>query len=107
MKLDKKIVERRIELMKAEGVEFVFNADVGRSTSADHIFSEFDAVALCCGAKKARALTAAGISELSSERDGAAVIVLLLQDSMFAVVNQSLIIYTCITYFVRKMLLII
>ncbi len=61
MKLEKSIIERRVNLMKAEGVEFVFNADVGRSTSADHIFNEYDAVALCCGAKKARSLTAPGI----------------------------------------------
>ena len=61
MKLEKNIIERRINLMKDEGVEFVFNADVGRGTSADHILKEFDAVALCCGAKKARSLNAAGI----------------------------------------------
>ncbi|MBR6215632.1 MAG: glutamate synthase subunit beta [Spirochaetaceae bacterium] len=71
MKLDKKFVDRRIELMKAEGVEFVFNADVGKNISADHILNEFDAVALCCGAKKARALSAVGISELKTEKDGA------------------------------------
>ncbi len=67
MKLDKKIVERRIDLMKAEGVEFVFNADVGRSVSADHILADFDAVALCCGAKKARALAAKGLEALNGE----------------------------------------
>ena len=61
MKLDKKIVDRRIELMKAEGVEFIFNADVGRSYAASQILKDFDAVALCCGAKKARALTAPGV----------------------------------------------
>ena len=71
MKLDKKIVERRIELMKKEGVEFVFNADVGRSVSADHIKNEFDAVALCCGAKKARPLSSTGISELKTAGKGA------------------------------------
>ena len=61
MKLDKKIVDRRIELMKAEGVEFVFNADVGHDYAASQILQDFDAVALCCGAKKARALTAPGV----------------------------------------------
>lgn len=65
MKLEKKIIARRIQLMKDEGVEFVFNADVGRSLSADHILNEFDAVALCCGAKKARSLSASGIDRLS------------------------------------------
>ena len=71
MKLDKKIVDRRIELMKAEGVEFVFNADVGKNISAEHILSNFDAVALCCGAKKARALAASGMNELSTGKEGA------------------------------------
>ncbi len=71
MKLDKKIVARRIELMKAEGVEFVFNADVGRTVSAEHILEEFDAIALCCGAKKARALSATGIDKLKTSRNGA------------------------------------
>ena len=62
MKLDKKIVDRRIELMKAEGVEFIFNADVGKSYAASQILKDYDAIALCCGAKKARALNAEGIN---------------------------------------------
>ena len=64
MKLDKKIIERRVDLMKAEGVEFVFNADVGHGVTADKLLSDYDAIALCCGAKKARALTAKGIDGL-------------------------------------------
>ena len=60
MKLDKKIVERRVELMKAEGVTFITNADVGRNVDARQLLSEYDAVALCCGAKKARPLSAQG-----------------------------------------------
>lgn len=64
MKLEKSIIQRRINLMKDEGIEFIFNADVGRSISAEHILKEYDAVALCCGAKKARPLTAAGIEKL-------------------------------------------
>ena len=64
MKLDKKIIDRRIELMKAEGVDFVFNADVGKGIAAEKLLSDYDAIALCCGAKKARALTAKGIDGL-------------------------------------------
>lgn len=67
MKLDKKIVDRRIELMKAEGVEFLFGCDVGKTVSADYIMQNYDAVALCCGAKKARSLNAAGIEKLDSD----------------------------------------
>ena len=71
MKLDKKIVERRIKLMMDEGVEFIFNADVGKSYAASQIIKDFDAVALCCGAKKARSLSANGVSELKTDRNGA------------------------------------
>lgn len=60
MKLDKKIVERRVNLMKAEGVTFITNADVGRNVDAKQLLSEHDAVALCCGAKKPRPLSAQG-----------------------------------------------
>ena len=66
MKLEKSVIERRINLMKAEGVEFVFNADVGKTISSEHIVNSFDAIALCCGAKKARALTAKGLSKAKS-----------------------------------------
>jgi len=75
MKLEKKIIDRRVELMKAEGVEFVFNADVGKKaedgTAAYPILNTFDAVALCCGAKKARPLSAAGVDKVSKGGDGA------------------------------------
>lgn len=64
MKLDKTIIERRINLMKEEGVEFIFNADVGRTFAADTILAEYDALALCCGAKKARPLAAKGVEKL-------------------------------------------
>lgn len=53
MKLPKTVVERRIALMEAEGVQFVLNANVDPDALKD-----FDAVLLCCGAKKPRALNA-------------------------------------------------
>ena len=71
MKLDKSIVDRRIEFMKAEGIEFVFNADVGNGTAAYPILNTHDAVALCCGAKKARPLSAVGVDKVSTEKSGA------------------------------------
>ncbi|MBR1911590.1 MAG: glutamate synthase subunit beta [Treponema sp.] len=70
MKLEKTVIERRIKLMQQEGVEFRFNADVGRSISANHILNEFDAVALCCGAKEARKLSVLGMDKLAVSNDG-------------------------------------
>jgi glutamate synthase (NADPH/NADH) small chain len=60
MKLDKSVIERRCALMEKEGVVFRTGTDVGKDISADEIMNEFDAVALCTGAKKARDLAAKG-----------------------------------------------
>lgn len=60
MKLEKHIIERRTELMKAEGVQFVMNADVGVSVSADEIMKNFDAVVLACGSANPRDIRAEG-----------------------------------------------
>ena len=60
MKLDKNVIFRRQRLMEAEGVEFRTGCDVGVNTEAADILKEFDAVALCCGAKQARGLAVDG-----------------------------------------------
>lgn len=60
MKLEKHIIERRIELMKAEGVEFITGADVGENVSADEIMKDFDAVILACGSSNPRDIKAEG-----------------------------------------------
>ena len=54
MKLDKKVVQRRVDLMEAEGVKFVTNTEIGKDVSAQQLMDEFDAVVLCGGATKAR-----------------------------------------------------
>ncbi len=59
MKLDKKVIERRRRLMEAEGVIFKTNCDIGRDISFADLQERFDAVALCCGAKKPRDLNLA------------------------------------------------
>lgn len=60
MKLEKRIVQRRVDLMTAEGVEFRTGVDVGRDVSPDQLFRDFDAVILCCGAAKPRDLNVPG-----------------------------------------------
>ena len=56
MKLDKQIVDRRVQLMKKEGVEFRCGVEVGKDISAEELKERFDAVVLCCGAGKPRDL---------------------------------------------------
>ena len=58
--LDKKVVQRRINLMVEEGVEFVTGIEVGKNYPSDMLLKEFDAVVLCCGATKPRDLPIEG-----------------------------------------------
>jgi glutamate synthase (NADPH) small chain len=59
MKLEKRLVERRVALLAAEGVEFITGADVGRSYPTERL-QAFDAVVLCGGATQARDLPVEG-----------------------------------------------
>ena len=59
-KLDKKIVQRRIDLLAKEGVKFVPNTEVGKNYPAERLLKEFDAAALCGGATKPRDLPIEG-----------------------------------------------
>ena len=63
MKLEKRIVQRRVDLMTQEGVTFVTSADVGNTVSAQELLKEFDAVVLCCGASNPRNLSGPGREE--------------------------------------------
>ena len=61
MKLDKtKVVQRRVDLLKAEGIEFVTKAEVGKNISAQTLYEESDAIVLCGGATNPRDLPVEG-----------------------------------------------
>ena len=60
MKLDKKIIERRIQLMKEEGIIFITNKNVGVDLTKEELLLDYDAIVLCCGAKQARDLKVPG-----------------------------------------------
>lgn len=60
-KLDKvQVVQRRIDQLAKEGINFVPNTEVGVNYPADKLLKEFDAVVLCTGATKARDLPIEG-----------------------------------------------
>ncbi len=60
MKLEKRLVERRVNLLKEEGVTFVTNTWVGQNYATAKLRSEFDSVVLCGGATQARDLQVEG-----------------------------------------------
>jgi glutamate synthase (NADPH) small chain len=60
MKLDKKTVQRRIDLMAAEGVRFVTGTALGKDIKADELRAKHDAVVVACGSTVARDLPIEG-----------------------------------------------
>ncbi len=60
MKLEKQYVERKISIMKEEGVEFVTGTDVGKDIKTDKILKDYDRVILACGASNPRDIKAPG-----------------------------------------------
>uniref|UniRef100_A0A7S4P9N1 glutamate synthase (NADH) n=1 Tax=Guillardia theta TaxID=55529 RepID=A0A7S4P9N1_GUITH len=60
MKLDKRVVQRRLEIMQSEGIDFICNVEVGKDVTADQLKSKFDAVLLTVGATKPRDLPIPG-----------------------------------------------
>ena len=60
MKLEKRFVKRRVELMKAEGIHFLTGVNVGKDISAEDLKSQYDSVILACGASNPRDIQAEG-----------------------------------------------
>lgn len=56
MKLDKAVVQRRVDLLAAEGIEFITNTEPGRDYDTDRLLNEFDAAVICAGAGRPRDL---------------------------------------------------
>ena len=59
-KMEKWVLDRRLDQMKAEGVEFKTNVCVGVDVDADTLRREYDAVCLTMGAEQARDLPVPG-----------------------------------------------
>jgi len=60
MKLDKNVVERRVDLMREAGIQFVTDADVGRNVDPAELLEGHDALLLATGATRPRDLDIPG-----------------------------------------------
>ncbi len=56
MKLGKEVVDRRVNLLKDSGVEFITNVNVGQDVTTANLQKEFDALVFTTGATQARDL---------------------------------------------------
>jgi len=59
-KMEKQLIDRRMEQMRAEGVEFRVNQDIGNAVPAGKLVDEFDAVVMAGGAEQPRDLPVPG-----------------------------------------------
>ncbi|MDO4921465.1 MAG: glutamate synthase subunit beta [Phascolarctobacterium sp.] len=60
MKLDKKLIARRVQLLQEAGITFALNAEVGVKLASSTLLEEYDAVVLCTGATVPRDLPVKG-----------------------------------------------
>ena len=60
MKLEKQIIDRKLQVMEAEGIIFVTDANIGKDARSKKRLEDFDAVVLACGASQPRDISAPG-----------------------------------------------
>lgn len=60
MKLEKHVIDRKIDVMKAEGITFLTGADVGVNYKVNRLKKEFDSIILACGASNPRDIAVPG-----------------------------------------------
>ncbi len=60
MKLEKTVIDRKLQVMREEGVVFETNVNVGKEYKAARLLKEFDSVILACGASSPRDIQAPG-----------------------------------------------
>lgn len=60
MKLEKHVIDRKVNIMKEEGVEFLTGINVGKDVKASKLMKDYDAVILACGAKNPRDINVPG-----------------------------------------------
>ncbi len=59
-KLEKRIIDRRVAILEQEGIEFVYNTDIGRDITATDLSERYDAVVVATGSRVSRDLIAPG-----------------------------------------------
>lgn len=60
MKLDKRSIDRRVQLMENAGIEFKCGVNVGKDIKGKDLVKAYDRVILCCGASNPRDINAPG-----------------------------------------------
>ncbi len=59
-KLEKRIIDRRVSILEQEGIEFVYDTDIGRDITATELLASYDALVVAIGSRVSRDLDAPG-----------------------------------------------
>jgi glutamate synthase (NADPH/NADH) small chain len=59
-KLSKHVIDRRVELLKEEGIEFVCNTEIGKDITIEQLRKDYDAICIAIGAGVPRNLNVEG-----------------------------------------------
>lgn len=60
MKLDKRVIDRRVALMEEAGIRFLTGVNIGKDVTAKELEKEYDSVILACGSSNPRDIKAEG-----------------------------------------------
>jgi NADPH-dependent glutamate synthase beta subunit-like oxidoreductase len=60
MKLEKETVDRRVNLLREEGIEFITKANIGNNVDVNELRANYDALVLTLGSTKPRDLPVPG-----------------------------------------------
>lgn len=60
MKLEKSVIDRRIRIMEASGIQFRYNVNVGVDVTGEELLKDYDRVILACGASNPRDISVPG-----------------------------------------------
>lgn len=60
MKIEKSIIDRRLDIMKASGIEFICNVNVGKDITGEELLEKYDRIVLACGASNPRDIKVPG-----------------------------------------------
>jgi len=59
-KLEKSLIDRRVSILEAEGISFVYDVDVGRDVTGEELRARHDALVIAIGSRVSRDLNAPG-----------------------------------------------
>jgi glutamate synthase (NADPH) small chain len=59
-KLEKQIIDRRVTLLEEEGIEFVYDTEIGTDVTTEQLLERHDAVAIATGSRVSRDIVATG-----------------------------------------------